>query len=97
VDGNISLEPLFTDTSPADPLEWDLHLDETSPLVDAGDPSITDPDGGTSDIGAFGGPGAEGWDLDGDDYDVWWLPGAYPGGDWDCDDLDDAVYPGAGC
>ena len=29
--------------------------------IDAGDPNILDPDGSTSDIGAYGGPGAENW------------------------------------
>ncbi len=31
----------------------DFHLQEGSPLIDAGDPSIRDPDGTVSDIGAF--------------------------------------------
>ena len=46
--GNLRVaDPMFTGS-------W--HLTAASPLVDAGDPSITDPDGSTSDIGAFGGP-----------------------------------------
>ncbi len=48
-----------------------LHLQPGSPLIDAGDPAILDPDGTTSDIGAFGGTAAlADWfvddDLDGD-------------------------------
>ncbi len=46
--GNISVDPLFVD---ADNL--DFHLQEDSPLIDAGDPSMRDPDGTVSDIGAF--------------------------------------------
>ena len=56
-DGNIADDPLYADTSAADAVDWDLTLDTASPCVDAGDPSITDPDGSTSDIGAYGGPG----------------------------------------
>ena len=59
----------------------------TSPLIDAGDPSRLDPDASVSDIGAFGGPGAssDAWrDNDLDDSPAM----------WDCDDDDDAVYPG---
>jgi len=100
VDGNISEDPQFLDISNPDPLYWDLHVPANSPLVDAGDPAIADPDGGTSDIGAYGGPNAEFWDLDLDGFYEWWLPGAFdaatsPG--MDCDDRDAAVYPGNGC
>lgn len=92
VDGNVSVDPLFEDDA--------YHLSATSPLLDAGDPAILDPDGTTSDMGAWGGPGAASFDLDGDGYAAWWLPGAYdaatsPGAD--CDDDDATVHPGAGC
>ena len=43
-----------------------LRPSPTSPLIDAGDPAILDVDGSPSDIGAYGGPGAVVWDLDGD-------------------------------
>jgi hypothetical protein len=92
IDGNLTLDPeLLGDT---------LHLSATSPLVDAGQPSLRDPDGSISDIGVFGGAGAASWDLDGDGWDAWWLPGPYdpltsPG--MDCDDENAAVYPGSGC
>ncbi|RMD97116.1 MAG: hypothetical protein D6812_15815, partial [Deltaproteobacteria bacterium] len=33
--GNISVDPEFVDISGTDPLSWDLHLSETSPLIDA--------------------------------------------------------------
>jgi hypothetical protein len=100
VDGNISVDPGFVHTSSTDPWEWDLHLSTTSPLVDAG--PLLDPDGSPSDIGAFGGPGADGWDLDGDGWMQWWQPGpydssAYPAFGLDCDDLDPLVSPPSGC
>ena len=60
-DGNISVDPGFTDVSSADPLAWDLTLGSSSALMDAGDPSLSDPDGSTSDIGAYGGAGAADW------------------------------------
>ena len=59
-DGNISQAPGYTDTSAPDAWDWDLVLSSTSALVDAGDPSLEDPDGTTSDIGSHGGPNA-GW------------------------------------
>jgi len=100
--GNISVDPLFMDVLNANPLLWDLHLQALSPLIDAGDPALSDPDGSPSDIGAYGGYGAEDWDRDRDGYYEWWQPGAYdyatyPGLGWDCDDMDPAVYPGSGC
>lgn len=100
VDGNLSADPGFLDLTDPDPLAWDLHLSPASPLVDAGDPGFPDPDGSPPDLGAYGGPGADGWDLDQDGFDEWWLPGSYdpltsPG--MDCDDRDEAVYPGNGC
>ncbi len=98
--GNLSGPPQYVDRSHFDHAEWNFHVAGTSPLIDAGDPAVTDPGGSPTDIGAYGGPGADGWDLDHDGYFLWWLPGAYdpvtsPG--MDCDDRDAAVYPGAGC
>ncbi|MCP4916016.1 MAG: hypothetical protein GY913_03750 [Proteobacteria bacterium] len=51
--GNISDDPLYTDASTGD-----YTLASGSPAIDAGDPSILDTDGTTSDIGAYGGPDA---------------------------------------
>jgi len=101
-DGNVSIDPMFLDITAIDPVDWDLHLGSASPLVDVGDPGILDPDGSVSDMGAYGGAYAGGWDLDGDGYPSWWQPGdyefaTYPALGWDCDDLDAEVYPGSGC
>ena len=98
--GNIASDPMFQSTGAADPTDWDLHLSSVSQLVDGGDPSISDPDNGTSDIGMYGGPYADDFDLDQDDYGEWWLPGAYDpvtSPDLDCDDQDAAVNPDSGC
>jgi len=100
--GNLSVDPELLDVAAADPLDWDLHIGLTSPLIDVGDPSTLDPDGSPSDIGAYGGPGAAQWDLDRDGYHEWWQPGeydhgTYPGQGWDCDDRDEGVHPGNGC
>lgn len=94
--------PIFLAASPAKTGAWDLHLTATSPLKDAGDPSIKDPDGSPSDIGAYGGPGAGGWDLDGDGSPAWWRPGPYnpktsPKLGLDCDDEDPARHARKGC
>jgi hypothetical protein len=66
----------------------DLRPRVGSPLIDAGDPSILDPDGSRSDIGAFGGPASdpEAW-LDGDGDGSPYV--------YDCDDANAAIRPGA--
>jgi hypothetical protein len=58
-DGNIAVDPGYTDTSGPDALGWNLRLTPSSVLVDAGDPALADPDGSRSDIGAHGGPDAD--------------------------------------
>jgi poly-gamma-glutamate synthesis protein (capsule biosynthesis protein) len=50
-DGNISADPLFRG-------KIDFHLLPGSPAIDSGDSVFTDPDGGPSDMGMYGGPGA---------------------------------------
>ncbi len=102
IGGNQSVDPLYLDALAVALADWDLHLGAASPLVDAGHATFADPDGGPSDIGAFGGPAAGEWDLDGDGYPSWWQPGAYDGGTypdlgWDCDDRNRGVFPGSGC
>ena len=54
-DGNVAVDPGYVDVTGTDPTAWDLTLDAASALIDAGDPTITDADGSTSDIGAYGG------------------------------------------
>ncbi len=49
--GNIEVNPLFRLSD-----KHDFVLLSNSPAIDSGDPSILDPDGSRSDIGAFGGP-----------------------------------------
>ncbi|MEO0603188.1 MAG: hypothetical protein AAF211_17245, partial [Myxococcota bacterium] len=56
--GNLFVEPEYVDVSGADARTWDLRLRPGSPLVDAGLPFLTDPDGTPPDIGAYGGPNA---------------------------------------
>ncbi len=102
IDGNVSVEPLFLNPNPADLIDWNVHLQLGSSLIDMGDPALFDPDGSTSDIGAYGGSGAEQYDLDGDGFYEWWQPGgydyvAYPALSWDCNDREDDIYPGTGC
>jgi len=85
---------------PAAGRAWNLHLTDTSLLIGAGDPVQLNPDGSTSDIGAYGGGEADLWDLDWDGFDEYWLPGVYdaaPSTGMDCDDRAGSVYPGHGC
>ena len=58
-----------------------------SPLVDAGDPSILDPDDSPSDIGAYGGEHADADLFIDADADGWIVM-------WDCDDNEPLAYPG---
>ena len=79
-------------------LPSDLHPALGSPLINAGNPALTDVDGSRADIGSYGGPlGAE-WDVDQDGLPDYFWPGEWddaPAGfspaDYDCDDLDPAV------
>jgi len=99
--GNLGVDPGFEDPDCATG-SCDFHLANSSALVDAGDPTVADPDGSVADMGLYGGADGGGFDLDGDGYFSWWQPGpydftSYPALGWDCDDLDAEVYPGAGC
>jgi poly-gamma-glutamate capsule biosynthesis protein CapA/YwtB (metallophosphatase superfamily) len=51
IGGNISADPMFRG-------KIDFHLLPPSPAIDSGDSVFTDPDGGPSDMGMYGGPGA---------------------------------------
>ena len=65
--------------------EVSLVLAPTSPMIDAGDPMIPDPDGTDSDIGAYGGDMLRVSDLDGDGFDS----------SKDCDDNNPDINPAA--
>ncbi len=52
----LALDPAYTDISATAAVDWDLTLSAGSAAIDAGDPTILDADGSTSDLGAFGGP-----------------------------------------
>jgi hypothetical protein len=100
--GFLTLYPEFLDATGEESAGWDLHLVAGSAAVDAGDPATSDPDTGVSDLGLYGGDGADGWDLDGDGFPEWWRPGPYdfstdPDAGLDCDDRDALVFPGSGC
>ncbi len=68
-----------------DGCDSDLRLTGASPFKDVGDPTVLDPDGSRSDIGAYGGPDAPVVDRDGDGFDT----------TLDCDDTSAARGPGA--
>lgn len=60
--GNISADPLFESLAlTGDLADDDLRIAQGSPVIDAGDPAVLDPDGSRSDIGAFGGPWGDDW------------------------------------
>ena len=63
------------------PYDDSFVLAPGSALIDAGDPSLSDPDGSRSDIGPMGGPGASVADDDGDGLAAW----------LDCDDDDPEI------
>ena len=100
-EGNLVVNVALQAPLAGDSLGWDLHLDPFSDALDQGDPQQLDPDGSRSDIGAFGGPAAASYDVDGDGYPLWWQPSQFlpvhAQEGWDCDDLDPAVHPNAGC
>ena len=58
---NISEDPLFIDTTSANPLLWDFHIYPNSPMKNTGDPTLFNPDDSRSDRGAYGGPNAGNW------------------------------------
>ena len=59
--GNLSVDPRFVAANDdGDGLNNGFALALRSPLLDAGDPGLTDPDGSRSDVGAYGGA-AGGW------------------------------------
>jgi hypothetical protein len=92
VGGELSTAPSSLAAEPGFAGWWDdgrdndsFVLTSQSPMRDAGNPKLLDPDGTRSDIGAYGGPGLVVVDADGDGH----------GTDTDCDDDDPTVFPGA--
>ncbi len=55
-DGNLFVDPLYTDTTAPEGALWDLALSGSSPAVDAGDPDVLDVDATRADMGSRGGP-----------------------------------------
>lgn len=55
-DNTIISDPMFKDAA-----AFDFHVFTSSPVVDGGDPSILNPDGSPSHLGAYGGPEGAGW------------------------------------
>jgi hypothetical protein len=74
--GNQEADPGFrTYAAWLGPGTWDLHPASGSALVDAGQPTLLDPDGSRSDVGALAGPYADPaafTDADGDGLDAAW-------------------------
>ena len=60
-EGNVAVDPGYTDVTGILADTWDLTLSSDSPLINAGDPAVLDADGTRSDIGAYGGPDGDGW------------------------------------
>jgi hypothetical protein len=89
--GGMSSNPQLVSTSAETPDKWDYRLKASSPLIDKGEPDEVDPDENRCDMGAFSGPNAGNFDLDGDGSLAWWGPDERPGAPWDCDDLDQDV------
>jgi len=85
----VGIDPLLVAPAPSSCALDALKPQAGSPLIDAGDPSVADEDGGPSDIGAFGGAnangGVDGLDEDGDGFSS----------PIDCDDDDANVNPQA--
>lgn len=52
--GNFSGDPLFVTHNTNNEFDEDYHIQEGSPLIDSGDPSMTDPDNSTINIGRYG-------------------------------------------
>lgn len=98
---NPVVDPQLVDTS-GDAVDWDLRLGGSSPLVGQGGVPFNafsaDPDGSASDLGAWSGPDADGWDLDGDGWNRFWQPGSWSGGyaalGLECDDRSIDAAPG---
>jgi MYXO-CTERM domain-containing protein len=85
-DGNLQVNPMLSGSTPTlAPEELGAVLVAGSPLIDAGDSQLKDPDGSDGDIGARGGPDFPEEDADEDGFS----------NQYDCNDQDAEIYPGA--
>jgi MYXO-CTERM domain-containing protein len=93
---NYEVDPLFVDyTADGNCGNDDLHLSDSSTLIDAGHPSLLDEDGSTSDVGAYGGGGPPNPDYDHDGYgDAAVNPAAQEVCNGIDDDCDGVMMPG---
>ena len=86
IDGNFEIYPMLSGSTEENAPEDDtVVLVAGSPLIDAGDSQLQDPDGSDSDIWARGGP-----EFPEDDADQDGVSNQY-----DCNDQDADIYPGA--
>jgi predicted outer membrane repeat protein len=85
-DGNFTADPLLAGGFPeAAPEDHSDVLTLGSPLINAGESQLDDPDGTNGDIGARGGPDFVEEDVDEDGFS----------NQYDCDDQDPEVFPNA--
>ncbi|MFM7201659.1 MAG: MopE-related protein [Myxococcota bacterium] len=96
--GCLTQEPGFLSYLNGSPL--DLHLAKTSPLIGKGSGSL-DPDGTTTDIGAYGGDQAGQYNLDSDGRPDYFWPGTinqppsgFSSSSYDCNDQNAAQSSG---
>lgn len=67
-------DPVFIEDPDNSWMNLALQLSADSPARELGPQGSVDPDGSPADAGAYGGPLATGWDLDGDGFPQWWNP-----------------------
>ena len=97
---NVEIDPEFLGHREGEAIDY--HLSLASPLIDFS-ANAADADGSAADLGIYGGPGGDRWDLDADQSPAYFWPGTFedapssvdPAG-YDCNDLDSSVS-GASC